>query len=340
MKTMKAIVFQEEKNLDSLAILEVPRPTPGEGQVLVEVKACALNRRDVWITQGLYPKIKVPVILGSDGAGVVSEVGPRVPHRWMGKAVIINPALGWGDDSAVPRSDFRILGLPDNGTQAQYVVVPANNLARKPRHLSFEQAAALPLGGLTGYRALFTRGGLRPGETVLITGIGGGVAAIMLQLALATGARVLVTSGHQSKIMQARKSGAAAGFNYREEGWVEKARTVAGKAGIDLIIDGAGGDGFGLLIDLVKSGGRIVSYGATAGACRQMNLHRLFWKQINILGTTMGSPQDFAAMVAFVERHQVVPPIDTVYGFSEFAAAYQRMLAAEQFGKIGLRPDF
>ncbi|MCK6621784.1 MAG: zinc-binding dehydrogenase [Calditrichia bacterium] len=340
MKTMHAIVFQEEKNFDSLQIREAPYPEPQPGEAVVRIRAAALNRRDVWITQGRYPNVRVPLILGSDGAGIVEQVGEGVDPKWLGQAVIINPALDWGNDPRVQQSGFRILGVPDDGTQAEYVRVPARNLWSRPEYLTFEEAAALPLGGLTGYRALFTRGQLAAGETVLITGVGGGVAALMLQMALAAGAAALVTSASDDKIQRAVQAGAKGGANYRTEGWEQEILRLAGDTGVDLIIDSAGGEGFDKLIEIVKPGGRIVLFGITAGRFSRISLNKVYWRQISILGTTMGSEADFAQMVQFFQTQHIKPAIDGVYPFSRFREAYQRMMQGEQFGKIVLAPDF
>jgi NADPH:quinone reductase-like Zn-dependent oxidoreductase len=340
MKTMRAIVFQEEKNFDSLQIKEVPYPEPKAGEAVVEIKASALNHRDIWITKGLYANIKVPVILGSDGAGIVREVGEGVDKKWLDKPVIINPCLDWGENSRVQRKDFRILGLPDNGTQAQYLAVTAQNIMEKPEYLPFEDAAAIPLGGLTGYRALFTQGKLAPEETVLITGIGGGVAALMMQMALAFNARVLVTSGSDEKIDRALKIGAKGGVNYKKENWSQKITELAGEKGVDLIVDSAGGDGFDDLISIANPGGRVVFFGATLGNPSKINLRKIFWKQLTLQGTTMGHEKDFAQMVHFFESYQIKPAVDGIYPFSRYRQAYQRMMKGEQFGKLVMVPDF
>lgn len=340
MKTMRAIVFQEEKNFDSMQIKEIPFPEPKAGEAVVEIKAAALNHRDVWITRGLYANIKVPIVLGSDGAGIVREVGERVDNKWPGKSVIINPCLDWGENSRVQRRDFRILGLPDNGTQAEYVAVPATNLTEKPAYLSFEEAAAIPLGGLTGYRALFTQGKLTPNETLLLTGTGGGVAALMMQMALAFNARVLVTSGSDEKIARAVEAGATGGAIYKTENWPQQISDLAGTKGVDLIVDSAGGDGFDELIGIAKPGGRLVFFGATTGNPSKINLRRIYWKQLTLQGTTMGTEKDFVQMVHFFESYQIKPLVDGIYPFSQFREAYRRMMKGEQFGKIVLRPDF
>ncbi len=337
METMQAVLLTQPGSLEHLKLDTVVVPKPGVGEVLVEVRASALNHRDVWIVQGRYPNIKTPVILGSDGAGVIREVGEGVDPGCVGRDVIINPSLNWGNNPRVQSPQYKILGLPDNGTQAEYVVVPIQNVVDKPDYLTFEEAAAIPLGGLTGYRALFTQGELRAGETVLLTGIGGGVATLMLKMALAAGARVLVTSGSDEKIKKAVNLGAMGGANYKEEGWGEKLLALAEPTGIDLIVDSAGGDGFFELTRIVNPGGRIVFFGATAGNPSKLDQRRMFWKQITLQGTTMGSPRDFYEMVRLFDVHKIKPPIDRVFPLTEFRAAYLRMWKGEQFGKIVLQ---
>jgi len=337
MATMQAVVLTQPGSLEHLKLDTVVVPKPGVGEVLVEVMASALNHRDVWIVQGRYPNIKTPVILGSDGVGIIREVGEGVDPSCVGRQVMINPSLNWGNNPRVQSSQYKILGLPDNGTQAEYVVVPIQNVVDKPEHLTMEEAAAIPLGGLTGYRALFTQGKLQAGETVLLTGIGGGVATLMLKMALAAGARVLVTSGSDEKIKKAVNLGALGGANYKEDGWGEKLMALAEPNGIDLIVDSAGGDGFFELTRIVNPGGRIVFFGATAGNPSKLDQRRMFWKQITLQGTTMGTPQDFSEMVRLFDVHKLKPPIDRVFPLTEFRSAYLRMWKSEQFGKIVLR---
>jgi zinc-binding alcohol dehydrogenase/oxidoreductase len=337
---MKVIVLHEVKNTDSFRIVELPYPQPAAGEATIKLNASALNHRDLWIVKGLYAKIKVPIVLGSDGCGKVVEIGEGVDNGWLGQEVIINPALDWGNDPAVQQDSFRILGMPENGTQAEFVVVPEENLFLKPAHLSFEEAAALPLAGLTGYRALFVQGGLRKGEKVLLTGIGGGVAALMLQMAISTSGEVWVTSSNPQKIEQAMVNGAAGGVNYRQAGWRQELESQLKGKGIDLVVDSAGGDGLTDLIEIVKPGGRIVILGATEGNPSSLNLRRIFWKQIRIQGTTMGNRQDFENMLNFVKKMQIKPLIDSVYEFHQYLQAYRRMEQARQFGKIVLRHDF
>ena len=327
---MKALVLTDKNK--ALTLQDVPDPHAEAGEAIVRVQAAALNHRDVWIQKGQYAGLKYPIIPGSDGAGVVVEVGGS-GASWVGKEVIINPAINWGSNPAYQDPDhFRILGLPDNGTLAAFVKVPLENLVEKPSHLSFEEAAALPLAGCTAYRAVMTRGQLRAGEKILITGIGGGVALFALQYAIAAGARVWVTSGSQEKIQKARAMGAVGGVNYKDTDWVDSLRKLAGS--FDVTVDGTAGDGLGDLMDLSSPGGRVVLYGATKGNPSQLVARRIFWKQLNILGSTMGSPTDFRSMVEFVQTHSLRPVVDRVFPFQEGEAAFRWMDDAKQFGKI------
>lgn len=333
---MKAVVLKEEKNFDTLVLDNVPTPKPKSGEALVQIKAAALNHRDIWIIKGRYPNIQVPVILGSDGAGIVSEVGKGVDKKWIGTEVIINPSMNWGDNPKAQQSDYKILGVPVNGTHAEYVVVPASNIFKKPDHLSFEEAAAIPISGLTGYRGLFRQGNLQKDETLLISGIGGGVASLVQQMALAVGATVLVTSGSDEKLKLAKELGAIGGANYNHDEW-EKEITTLAPNGIDLIIDGAGGPDFNKLIELVKPAGRIVVYGATAGKPPDLQIHRIFWKQITIQGSTMGNDEDFGNMIQFFKKYKLKPIIHKTYNLENYKEAYLEMMENKQFGKIVLK---
>jgi NADPH:quinone reductase-like Zn-dependent oxidoreductase len=329
---MKAAVLVEVKQ--PLAIQSVPDPTAAPGQAVVRLKTAALNHRDLWIRLGQYKDIKVPIILGSDGAGTVTAVGSPSDDGWVGRDVIVNPSLDWGRNPQAQGSAFRILGLPDNGTFAEQIVIPAVNLAPKPAHLSWEQAAALPLTGLTAWRALFTRAQLKAGERVLVTGIGGGAALFALQFACAAGAQVWVTSGSPEKIQQARALGALGGANYRDADWGAQLKEQAGL--FDVIIDSAGGEGFSQLIELATPGGRIAFFGATLGNPKGLDLRRCFFRQINLLGTTMGSPTDFSGMARLVEAKKIVPVVDKVFPLAAADDALRHMEAGTQFGKIVL----
>ncbi len=320
---MKALLLKETNQ--PLAFDDCPEPEAGPGQVIVDLKAAALNRRDFWITQGMYPGVQAPCILGSDGAGVASATGQEV---------IICPSIDWGDDPAAQQESYRILGMPDHGTFAERIAVAEGQVAAKPAHLSWAEAAALPLAGLTAFRALFTQGRLQSGQTVLVTGIGGGVATFALQFAVAAGAKVLVTSSSAGKIERAVACGAIAGANYREDGWAKALGQAHGP--IDLVIDSAGGDGYNDLMEIVKAGGRIVNYGATTGPPRKLDLFKLFWKQLHLIGSTMGSPAEFASMVGFVNERKIKPIVDQIAPLAEGSEVVAAMAASPQFGKLVL----
>src|SRR5215813_13596745 len=219
---MKAIVLRELGGPENLRLEEVADPQPSPNDVVIKLKAAAINHRDLFIRLGKYAGIKLPIILGSDGAGEVVAVGAEVDQSLIGQPVIINPSLDWGDDERAQGPAFRILGLPDDGTYAQLVKIPATNVHPKPAALSFEEAAAIPLAGLTAYRAVVTRAQVKAGETVVVTGIGGGVATFALQFCKHLGARVLVTSGSDEKIERAKKLGADGGVNYKTDGWAKQ----------------------------------------------------------------------------------------------------------------------
>ncbi len=329
---MKAMVLTSGASGQELQHQELPAPAPGPGQVAVRLRAAALNRRDAWIRAGKYAGIKLPCVLGSDGAGVVSALGAGAPAALLGREVVIYPALDWGPDLAVPSERFRILGMPEPGTFAEQIVVPAENVVDRPPHLSWEEAAALPLAGLTAYRAAFTRGRLRPDETVLLPGIGSGVQTMALMLAVGVGARVLVTSGSAEKLARARELGAAGGVSHRDADWDKQ---LARLGTPDLVVDGAGGDTFARCLGVVRPGGRVVSYGATAGAA-SFEVRRLFWKQLDVLGSTMGSLGEFRQMVALVRAGRLRPMVDSVLPLAEAAAAFDRMERGEHMGKLVL----
>ena len=334
---MRAVVLREPGGPENLKLEEVPDPSPGVSEVVVRLKAAALNHRDVWIRSGTGAYaggFKQRVILGSDGAGEVLSVGSGGDRSLVGRAVVINPSLDWGDDHAAQGPDFRILGLPDDGTYAQAVRVSAGNVHPKPAGLSFEEAAAIPLAALTAYRAVVSRARVQAGETVLVTGIGGGVSTFALQIAAHLGARVLVTSGSDAKLARAREMGAAGGANYRTQDW---AREIAAqsKGGPDVVIDSVGGETFAKCVEILKAGGRIASYGATTGPVKDFVLRNLFWKQATAVGTTMGSPREFAAMLKLYDQG-LRPVVDKVFPLADTVAAHRRMEEAGQFGKIVL----
>jgi zinc-binding alcohol dehydrogenase/oxidoreductase len=336
---MKAVVLHETGPAESLRLETVDDPQPGPSDVIVRLEAAALNHRDVWIRKGQYAGIKLPVILGSDGCGTVVQVGTDISIDWLdwlGRSVMINPGLDWGPDSRASGPNFRILGMPDAGTFAELVRVPAENVCDRPAYLSANEAAAIPLAGLTAYRALVSRAQLKSGETVLITGIGGGVSALGLQIAKALGARVVVTSRSDWKLGEALKLGADATLNVASGDWSKEAIKLCGGEGPDVILDSVGGETFGRALSAVRRGGRIVTYGATTGPAERFEITKLFWKQVDLLGTTMGTPAEFAAMLSLFEKHAIRPAVARVFPLAEAGDAQNYMEQAEQFGKIVL----
>ncbi len=329
---MRAVRLHELGGPERLVVEDIPQPRPGHGEVLVRVRAAALNHRDLFITRGLYPQITLPVLLGSDGTGEIAALGEGVRGLEIGAHVIIDPMLGWGTDAQRRSSDATILGMPHPGTFAEYLSVPAENVYPKPRSLSTEEAAAIPLGGLTAYRALFTRGALRSGESVLIPGVGGGVQTFVLLFAKHAGARAIVTSSSEEKLERARALGADLTLNYAANPAWDK--DVRKNGPIDLVVDSSGGETLAKALGTLRPGGRVVTYGGTHPEAA-IRLFPLFWNELSILGSTMGSPRDFRAMLALFDQG-LKPAVDCVFPLSEIVAAMHRMDEAAQFGKIVL----
>lgn len=328
---MKAFVFRG--NQQSNSIEEVAKPKPIKDQLLIRLQYAALNHRDLWILKEQSSVLNSSgVILGSDGAGVVEMVGVDADPSWIGAEVIINPSLEWGDNPIVNGSSFKILGNPDHGTFAEYITISKKYVFEKPENLTLEESAALPLSGLTAYRALFSKARLRAKEKVLITGTGGAAALMALLYAVSYQARVYVTSGSAEKIQKAKALGAINGFNYKETDWHVKAQQEAG--GFDIIIDTAGGPDFQKLLDLAMPGGRIVNFGRTAGNIGELNTRLLYSKQLSIFGTTMGTRDEFLSMIDFIEGRKLKPIIDQVIPFAKLPEAFQYLESAKQFGKV------
>ncbi len=319
---MNALVLRELNS--GLEYESFEEPVPEEGEVIVDLKASAFNRRDYWMTKGQYPNIAFPTILGSDGAGIYG-------HR----EVVIYPAKNWGQKTSHQSDSFAIIGMPDHGCFAEKVAVLEKHLFDKPEHLTWEEAAALPLAGLTAYRALMKKGQCQAGDKVLISGIGGGVATVALQFAIAAGHDVWVTSGKEEKLEKAKQLGAKDGILYTEEKLGKKLKGISG--GFDIIIDSAGGQGFPELIKSLNSGGRLCMYGGTQGNIDGLSPALIFWRQISILGSTMGSPDEFSLMLDFVNKYEIHPVVDEVFALKDGNLALQKMAQSSQFGKLVLR---
>jgi zinc-binding alcohol dehydrogenase/oxidoreductase len=248
---------------------------------------------------------------------------------------VILPSLGWGGGEAAPEPGFRILGGPDDGTYAELIAIPAANVFPRPSRLSWEEAAALPLAGLTAYRALVSRAGIRAGETVLVIGIGGGVATIALHIARSAGCRVIVTSSSQEKLDRARELGASGGVDYTADDWPAAVRELSGGPGIDVVVDSVGST-WADSIACLRPGGRVVAFGGTGGGKVELAVRPVTLGQISLLGTTMGSPRDFAGLLATVGHASWAPVIDSVRPLAEAAAAHAREEAGDHFGKLVL----
>ena len=318
-----AWVFKDRT--EPLAYEEVSTPSyVNEDYVCLDVKSAALNRRDFWITQGLYPNIleNTPVVLGSDCCGI-----------YDGKEYIACPNINWGD-GPFPNKEYGILGLEEYGTFAEKVYVKKDKLYQKPAHLNFEQAACIPLAGLTAYRALFTRTQLKKGQTVLISGVGGGVAMIACQFAIAIGAKVYVTSSSQEKINSAKEMGAIDGVSYKDEAAMQELGKQVG--GFEVVIDSAGGKGFNQLLNMCGLGARVAIYGGTRGSLRKLDAPNLFFKQISILGSTMGSDREFGKMVDLVNEHKIVPIIHETRSILRGAETIEDLGENKHFGKYVL----
>jgi zinc-binding alcohol dehydrogenase/oxidoreductase len=315
---VKAIRIHEDGGPEVLRYEDAPDPVAGDGQALVELRAASLNHLDVWIRKGL-PSVAKPRILGADGAGVIAGSGERV---------VINPAI-------LSDGKMQIVGETMDGTHAELIAVPRDYLHPIPDGLSFEEAAAFPLVFETAYRMLVTRARLQTGEWVLVWGIGGGVATAALSLAKALGAHVVVTSSSDEKLTRALELGADAAVNHEHEDVVARVKEVTG-GGAHVIVDDVGEATWKRTLDAARPEGRIVVCGATTGPNPPAALHRVWWKQLSILGSTMGTPDDFQGAYDLIAAGKARPVVDRVFPLEEARAAHERLEAAEQLGKIVL----
>jgi NADPH:quinone reductase-like Zn-dependent oxidoreductase len=299
------------------------RDTNTPNAVKAKVLYSGINRRDIWIHKGLYPGIEFPIVMGSDAC-----------LRLNDKKYIINPNIDWGDNSKVPGSTYNILGMENDGTFAEYVCTNMDRLHLAPEHLTDQEVAVLGLAGLTAYRSLISNCQLRKGDRVFINGIGGAVAQMAMQFALALGCEVHISSSSSGKNKRAIEMGASGSCNYMDENWGKLYKKANG--GFDVIIDSAGGKGFKELINLCNIGGRIGIYGGTRGAIESISPQHLFFKQIHIFGSTMGNDQEFRLMLDLVSRFKIKPIVDKEFTISDINKAFEYGLSKERFGKIAL----
>ncbi|OHB62760.1 MAG: hypothetical protein A2Y77_05055 [Planctomycetes bacterium RBG_13_62_9] len=340
---MKAAVIREHGDLDVLRIEDIEEPKPGRGEVVLKVLCAGLNHLDIWVRKGRPgAQLQMPHVLGSDAAGVVTMVGEGVESPKAGERVTLNPALNCGSCEFCRRGEqsvcvsFGIIGQSRPGTFAEYVAVPADNCYPAPPHLSEEEAGVLALTYVTAWRMLMTRAQIRPGETVLIHGIGGGVAVSALQFAKLAGAEVLVTSSSNDKLSHARELGADHTLNYEKESVVKWIEHVTSGRGVDVAVDAVGAATWPLDFACVRKGGRIVLCGVTTGSKAESDLRALYWNQLTIMGSTMGSAEDFRQMLRAVTVNQLKPVVDKVYRLARVRDAMERMETGRQFGKIAL----
>lgn len=327
---MKAIVHVEKAGFEGLSLREMAKIEPGAGKVRVKLKTAGLNHRDLFIVLSRHKPSDAPLIIGSDGAGVIDAVGEGVINVHVGDEVMINPSLGWKFKSDAPPEGVDILGFPDHGTFAECVVVPAENVVLKPQYLTWEEAGVFSLAALTAYRALMTKGQVRPGMKVLIPGIGSGVATFLLQFAKASRAEVYVTSRSHDKCKKALELGADKAIDSNGD-WQD----ALGNEKMDLIIDCVGAATFNKSLNQLRPGGTIVTFGASAGDQVQLNLRDFFYGQFKLLGSTMGNTEEYQEMMLFVQDHRIKPVLDHIYPLEQYKQAFNRLEKAEQLGKIG-----
>jgi NADPH:quinone reductase-like Zn-dependent oxidoreductase len=329
---MKALYLETTDGPESVYVKDVETPVPGPGEVRIAIKAASVNHRELFITHGQYPGMTVPTTLGCDGAGVVDMIGDGVTGAKVGDEVVLYPARNWGSNRHAPAADFGLLGMPFNGTIAEYICVPVDNLAPKPAGLSFEEAAAIPLTGLTSWRALMFKGQLKAGETLLISGVGGGVATFGLAFAVAKGANVYVTGESEEILARAKDMGAKGGLLFTDPEWRRQVGKLTG--GIDVVLDGAPSPSFANYVRAINPGARIVIYGSTAGNEVKFNATDIFLKSASIVGSQVGDPQDFKEMLAFVGEHKIKPVVEKTFPLIEAKEALLHLKDQHKFGKI------
>lgn len=327
---MKAVVHEGKIGTDGLSYREMEELQPKAGEVRVKLKTAGLNHRDLFVLHR-HSSTEPPLIIGSDGAGVIESVGEGVQHVQVGDPVIVNPGLGWDQTSDAPPEGFEIIGHPFHGTFAESIVVPAKNIETKPDYLTWEEAGVLPLAALTAYRVLFSRGNIQPHMKVLIPGIGSGVATFLLQFAKAVGATVYVTSRSKEKRDKAIALGADYAIDSHAMDW---SLELDGEK-MDLVVESVGAATFNKSLSQVRPGGTMVTFGASAGDEIHINIRQFFYGQLNLLGSTMGSSEEFKEMLEFIQVHKIRPVLDQIFPLSHYEEAFKRLEAAEQLGKIG-----
>jgi NADPH:quinone reductase-like Zn-dependent oxidoreductase len=341
---MRAAVFSEFGGPEVVRIQEMETPEPGPGEVRLAVRAAAMNHLDLWVRRGLPLEIAMPHIGGADIAGVVDALGPGVSGVELGTRVVVDPSLdyGWYDGSPVGRGlsppEFRIIGEHTQGGFAEYCVVPAENLVGIPDGVPFETAAAASLVSVTAWRGLMSRGALRAGEKVLVTGGSGGVSTLAIQIARLAGAEVYAVTSGSGNVERVRRLGAHVAYDRDRQDWGKQLFLDTGKQGVDLVFDSVGEALWPQCLRALKVGGRLVTFGATSGAAGTTEIRLVFWRQLSILGTTMGNPREYRTVMDLVFRKRLEPVIHGMLPLEEARRAHEMLEAGEVFGKVVLAP--
>ncbi|KAE9408346.1 NAD(P)-binding protein [Gymnopus androsaceus JB14] len=348
--TTKAVVVRKSNGksnsgyVNDATLETLPLPQLKSGEILVKMHAVAFNHRDVWIRKGMYPGVQTGSVFGADGAGVVVASGDANDNAILNRRVFLAPSHGWDDDPDAPEGPFGVIGgvrWPALGTFAEYVVVEKDKVISSASHLSDTDMAAWPLAGLTAWRATMINAAVQRGQNILITGIGGGVALVALQLAVAQGASVYVTSGSQEKIDKAIALGALGGASYKNADWpkqihklVRKNNPAGFSATLDAVIDSGGGDIMSSVGSILKQGGRVVCYGMTANPKITFTMREVMRNQ-KLIGSTMGSMQDLRDATEFLSKHEIVPVVSHVFhGLENAEKGFEMLKSGEQFGKV------
>lgn len=342
---MKAVVFHEHGGPEVLKYEDVPDLRPGPDEVLIEVKATSVNHLDIFIRRGL-PGVRIPLphIAGSDVAGIVRELGSGVKDIGVGRRVVVNPGVSCGHCEFCASGfgsqclTYRLLGENTDGADREFIAVPARNVLPIPDSLDFEAAASAPLVFLTAWSMLISKGKLRPGEDILILGAGAGVGIACIQISKLVGARVFAAAGSDEKLSKARELGADVLINYREQEFDKKVRELTDKRGVDVVVDYVGADTWVKSLRSARRGGRVLTCGATTGYAPQTDLRQIFFRQVQVIGSTMGSPKEFADVMRCIFRGQLKPVVDRVLPLKDAAEAHRLLEARAVFGKVVLVP--
>lgn len=331
---MRAAIMNPDLGAPALRVGDWADPQPRPGWVLVRVASAGLNRNDVlWLRD--RHELPAPAVIGSDAAGTVVALGDGVTGVEMGSEVLVDPTLWWGPDDAAPADGFELLGWPTQGTHAELVAVPAENVHRRPARLTVEQAAALPLAGGTAWRAVVSRGGLTAGQTMVVTAASAGVGTFAVQIGVALGARVVAVTSSPEKAAAAERLGADAVVLRTSPAYADELTEAVGPDGADLVMDSAGAD-WPVLLPTLRRGGRLVTVGRTAGLDGRVDVWRVFWQHLSILGSSLASPRDFTALLAHLETATWSPVVDEVLPLADVSHAYDRLGDPARVGKVVL----